>query len=143
MAYWLAKVKVEEETSRGAIRWTTEQFIVNAENATDAEVKLTEEYASYSYDWNVDQLKKILDEIDKYISTSKDYKISDNTMHAVRIDKFSDSSIDMYVRCFTNTDKWSEWLKVKERLAIAIKEIVEKNKASFAFPSQSIYVEKK
>ena len=95
------------------------------------------------YDTTIDQLKKIRDEIDKYISTSKDYKISDNTMHAVRIDKFSDSSIDMYVRCFTNTDKWSEWLKVKERLAIAIKEIVEKNKASFAFPSQSIYVEKK
>ena len=32
MAYWLAKVKVEEETSRGAIKWTTEQFLVNAEN---------------------------------------------------------------------------------------------------------------
>ena len=95
------------------------------------------------YDTTVDQLKKIRDEIDNYISSSEDYKKSDNTMHAVRIDKFSDSSIDMYVRCFTTTDKWSEWLKVKERLAIAIKEIVEKNKASFAFPSQSIYVEKK
>ena len=74
---------------------------------------------------------------------NKDYKISDNTEHAVRVDKFSDSSIDMYVRCFTVTDDWSEWLKVKERLALAIKEIVEENKASFAFPSQSIYVEKK
>ena len=95
------------------------------------------------YDTTVDQLKKIRDEIDEYITTSKDYKISENTTHAVRIDKFSDSSIDMYVRCFTNTDRWSEWLKVKERLAIAIKEIVERNKASFAFPSQSIYVEKK
>ena len=50
MAYWLAKVKVEEETSRGAMRWTTEQFLVNAENATDAEVKLTEEYSSYPHD---------------------------------------------------------------------------------------------
>jgi len=95
------------------------------------------------YDTTVDQLKKNRDEIEKYITTSKDYKISENTTHAVRIDKFSDSSIDMYVRCFTNTDRWSEWLKVKERLAIAIKEIVERNKASFAFPSQSIYVEKK
>ena len=95
------------------------------------------------YDTTVDQLKKIRDEIDNYILSSEDYKKSDNTMHAVRIDKFSDSSIDMYVRCFTNTDKWSEWLKVKERLAISIKQIVEKNKASFAFPSQSIYVEKK
>ncbi len=59
MAYWLAKVKVEEETSRGASRWTTEQFLVNAENATDAEVKLTQEYSTYSMEWHVDQLKQI------------------------------------------------------------------------------------
>jgi MscS family membrane protein len=49
----------------------------------------------------------------------------------------------MYIRCFTKTDDWNEWLVVKERLVISIKQIVEKNKASFAFPSQSIYVEKK
>jgi len=93
------------------------------------------------YNTTVEQLKKIRDEIEKYITTSKDYKTS--LGHAVRVDKFSDSSIDMYIRCFTVTDDWDEWLKVKERLAIEIKQIVEKNNASFAFPSQSIYVEKK
>ena len=93
------------------------------------------------YNTTVDQLKKVRDEIEKYITTHKDYKIS--LGHAVRVDKFSDSSIDMYIRCFTVTDDWDEWLKVKERLAIEIKQIVEKNNASFAFPSQSIYVEKK
>jgi len=93
------------------------------------------------YSTTVEQLKKIRDEIEKYITTHKDYKTS--LGHAVRIDKFSDSSIDMYIRCFTVTDDWDEWLKVKERLAIEIKQIVEKNNASFAFPSQSIYVEKK
>ncbi len=49
----------------------------------------------------------------------------------------------MYVRCFTKSDSWNEWLSVKEKLAIGIKKIVEKNKASFAFPSSSIYIEKK
>jgi MscS family membrane protein len=49
----------------------------------------------------------------------------------------------MYVRCFTKTNSWNEMLSVKERLAIEIKQIVEKNKAAFAFPSQSIYIEKK
>ena len=93
------------------------------------------------YNTTVDQLKKIRDEIEKYVTTHKDYKIS--LGHAVRVDKFSDSSIDMYIRCFTVTDDWDEWLAVKERLAIEIKQIVEKNNASFAFPSQSIYVEKK
>jgi len=93
------------------------------------------------YNTTVDQLKKVRDEIEKYITTHKDYKTS--LGNAVRVDKFSDSSIDMYIRCFTVTDDWDEWLKVKERLAIEIKQIVERNNASFAFPSQSIYVEKK
>ena len=93
------------------------------------------------YNTTVEQLKKIRDEIEKYVTTHKDYKV--DLGHAVRVDKFSDSSIDMYIRCFTVTDDWDEWLAVKERLAIEIKQIVEKNNASFAFPSQSIYVEKK
>ena len=93
------------------------------------------------YNTTVEQLKKIRDEIEKYITTHKDFKTS--LGNAVRVDKFSDSSIDMYIRCFTVTDDWDEWLAVKERLAIEIKQIVEKNNASFAFPSQSIYVEKK
>ena len=93
------------------------------------------------YNTTVEQLKKIRDEIEKYVTTHKDYKTS--LGHAVRVDKFSDSSIDMYVRCFTKTNSWNDWLTVKEKLAIEIKQIVEKNGASFAFPSQSIYVEKK
>ena len=35
------------------------------------------------------------------------------------------------------------YVRNKEKLALEIKQIVEKNGASFAFPSQSIYVEKK
>jgi len=93
------------------------------------------------YNTTVEQLKKIRNEIEKYVTTHKDFKTS--LGNAVRVDKFSDSSIDMYIRCFTVTDDWDEWLAVKERLAIEIKQIVEKNNASFAFPSQSIYVEKK
>jgi len=93
------------------------------------------------YSTTVEQLKKIRDEIEKYTTTHKDFKTS--LGYAVRVDKFADSSIDMYIRCFTATDDWDEWLAVKERLAIEIKQIVEKNNASFAFPSQSIYVEKK
>ena len=93
------------------------------------------------YDTTVDQLKIIRDQIEDHINKSEDYDI--NVGVAVRIDKFSDSSIDLYIRCFTKTDSWNEMLKVKERLAIEIKQIVEENKASFAFPSQSIYIEKK
>ena len=93
------------------------------------------------YDTTVDQLKKIRDEIEDYVKTHEDFNTE--VGYAVRIDKFAESSIDMYVRCFTKTNEWEKWLSVKERLAIQIKQIVEKNGAAFAFPSQSIYVEKK
>lgn len=93
------------------------------------------------YNTTVEQLKTIRNEIEDYIKKNEDYK--QELGYAIRVDKFANSSIDMYIRCFTKTDDWNEWLVVKERLVISIKQIVEKNKASFAFPSQSIYVEKK
>ena len=118
------------------------QFAENAVvNVSETSNWLISWIITLQYDTTVEQLKKIRDEIENYINTSEDYNTSVGV--AVRVDKFSDSSIDMYVRCFTKSGSWSNWLDVKERLAIGIKEIVEKNGAAFAFPSQSIYVEKK
>ena len=93
------------------------------------------------YDTTVDQLKKIRNEIENHINKSDDFDKAVGV--AVRVEKFSDSSIDMRVRCFTTSNSFSKWLEVKEKLAIEIKQIVEQNKAAFAFPSQSIYIEKK
>ena len=115
-----------------------ENAVINISETTNWIISWT---ITLQYNTTVEQLKKIRDEIEKYVTTHKDFKTS--LGNAVRVDKFSDSSIDMYIRCFTVTDDWDEWLAVKERLAIEIKQIVEKNSASFAFPSQSIYVEKK
>ena len=93
------------------------------------------------YDTTIDQLKIIRDEIEDHINKGEEYDQSVGV--AVRVDKFSDSSIDMYVRCFTKTNSWTNYLQVKENLALEIKKIVEGKGAAFAFPSQSIYVEKK
>jgi MscS family membrane protein len=118
------------------------QFAENAVvNVSETSNWLISWIITLQYDTTINQLKTVRNEIENYINNSEDYNTSIGV--AVRIDKFSDSSIDMYVRCFTKTDSWNEWLSVKERLAIEIKQIVEKNKASFAFPSQSIYIEKK
>ena len=115
-----------------------ENAVINISQTTNWIISWT---INLQYDTTVDQLKTIRNEIENYITKNEDYK--PDLGYAVRIDQFSESSIDMYIRCFTKTDDWDEWLAVKERLAISIKQIVEKNKASFAFPSQSIYVEKK
>ena len=93
------------------------------------------------YKTSVNQLKKIRDSITQLIKDKNDFAKNENSGFFVRIDSFSDSSIDMLVQAFTVTNDWSEFLKVKEELAVSIIEIVEANNAGFAFPSQSLYVE--
>ena len=115
-----------------------ENAVINISQTTNWIISWT---INLQYDSTIDQLKTIRNEIEDYIKKHEDYK--PDLGYAVRVDSFAESSIDMYIRCFTKTDDWDEWLAVKERLAIQIKQIVEKNEASFAFPSQSIYVEKK
>ena len=116
-----------------------EKAVINNSETTNRRIDwlIGLEYSSTS-----SQLKKCRDEIEKYILSSSDFLISDNTKIIVKLVQFSGSSIDIRVRAFTKTKDYLEWVSVKDTLIIAIKEIVEKNNASFAFPSQSIYVEK-
>ena len=93
------------------------------------------------YRTSVDQLKKIRDAIQKVIIENTSFAKNANTGYFVRVDSFSDSSIDMLVQAFTETNDWAEYLKIKEELAVNIMNIVEYNNAGFAFPSQSLYIE--
>ena len=96
------------------------------------------------YRTTVEQLKNIRNQIKEFIEKDQNFKNDDKSYFSssfVRIDSFSDSSIDMLVQSFTNVTNWNEYIKVKETLAITIKEIVENEKAGFAFPSQSLYLE--
>jgi MscS family membrane protein len=89
-----------------------------------------------------EQLRNIRDQIESYIQNNGSFVKSSEQPLFVRIEKFSDSSIDLLIYCFVTTKVWGEWLSIKEELALEVKNIVEKNKAGFAFPSQSIYIEK-
>ena len=89
-----------------------------------------------------EQLKIIKGQIENFIKESEDFSTTADTILSVKIDQFAASSIDIKLICYTKTAAYLEWMNVKDILAIEIKNIVEKNKASFAFPSTSIYVEK-
>ena len=96
------------------------------------------------YRTSVDQLKNIRNNVKKFIDEDENFANDGSSYYKssfVRIENFSDSSIDMLVECFTKNSNWSNFIEIKEKLAIRIKEIVEKENAGFAFPSQSIYVE--
>lgn len=91
------------------------------------------------YNTSIDQLKNIRSRIEDYILKSADFASPEEVSTFVRIDSFNDSSIDIMLYCFTKTTKWGEWLAVKEELAYNIKDIVENEGSSFAFPSRTLY----
>ncbi|KEA45387.1 mechanosensitive ion channel protein [Campylobacter mucosalis] len=59
----------------------------------------------------------------------------------VALDKLNDSSIDILIYCFTKTTIRAEFLQVQQEIILGIMDIIAKNNLSFAFPSQSLYVE--
>jgi len=93
------------------------------------------------YRTTIEQLKTIRDGIEAYVLGSDEFAHPPEVSTFVRIDKFSDSSIDIMLYCFTKTTDWGAWLEIKERLAYHIKDVVEGAGSSFAFPSTSLYVE--
>jgi len=95
-----------------------------------------------TYESTTDQIKNICLEIGEEIKSNRDFIVNAKYQLFVRVDKFNDSSIDILIYTFTNTNDWDRYLLIKENLALSIKHIVEKNECSFAFPSSSIYIEK-
>ena len=95
-----------------------------------------------TYDTSIENLKLICQSIEEYINNNNDFIVNEEYQLFVRVEKFNDSSIDILIYTFTNTNEWRSYLEIKEQLALRIKFIVENNKSSFAFPSTSIYVEK-
>jgi MscS family membrane protein len=76
----------------------------------------------------------------KFVSLDNKLGIKSSVM--VYLDGFSDSSMDILIYTFSKTTNWQKWLAVKEDILYKIWDILEANNLEFAFPSQSIYIEK-
>ncbi len=86
------------------------------------------------------RLRKHYQKSNKFVSLDNKLGIKSTLM--VYLDRFSDSSIDILIYSFTKTTNWQEWLEVKQDVLYKIWTILETNNLEFAFPSQSIYLEK-
>jgi MscS family membrane protein len=101
-------------------------------------------------DWNIQleyrtsaaQLRYIRQEIEDYMTASPDFVNPPEATLQVRLNQFGQSSIDIAMICFTNTNVFTEFMEIKERLLLKVKEVVEESGAAFALPASSLYVEK-
>ncbi len=92
------------------------------------------------YGTSKEQIDAIVSDIRNMLQSHP--QIAKNATLLVNFDEFADSSLSIFVYCFTNTANWAKYLAIKEDVNKKIMDIVAKHGSDFAFPSQSIYVEK-
>lgn len=110
--------------------------IVNWSAMTRRRVKMT---LGLTYSTTPDQMQNILNEMRELLKNDPD--IDQRTIY-VNFSDYNDSSLGIFCYYYTRPTVWGEHLNVKERINLEFMRIVRKNGASFAFPSQSIYIEK-
>ncbi len=89
---------------------------------------------------DADKIGAIVDEIRTMLK--QDENIDTGQTLLVYFDAFADSSLNIMVYCFTKTTVWAEWLAAQQAVYLKIIDIVKRHNADFAFPSQTLYVEK-
>ena len=92
-----------------------------------------------TYSTTTEQISQIVSDIKQMLLDHEGISHDDTLL--VNFESFGDSSLNIFIYCFTNTANWEDYLKTREDINLKIMQIVEKNGSSFAFPSQSIYVE--
>jgi len=149
---WIQTPEVEGTVENIGIRSTRvrafTQALISVPNATIANSPITnwsqmgkrriKTRLGLTYSTTKEQMQKILDDLRQMLKNHPD--IHNDTI-MIRFDEFGDSSLSIFCYFFTTTTIWTKFLEVREDINFKIMEIVEKNGSSFAFPSQSIYVE--
>ncbi len=91
-----------------------------------------------TYGTKREEIKKVVEAIQKYIDEHK----QTNQDGKVKFMDFGASSLDIMVLYFIDTMDYDQFLNVKQEINYKIMEIVESCQTDFAFPTQTIHLQK-
>jgi MscS family membrane protein len=91
-----------------------------------------------TYKTKIDKIEKAKKIIEKAIN---DCDLCDEKP-TIAFDEFGTSSLNILVVFFTKSGAWIDMVKAKDEVGLKIKKEFEKNKIDFAFPTQTIHLEK-
>ncbi len=114
--------------------------VTNWSKMTNRRIKMR---IGLEYRTNREQIKQILQRIKDYLQNNTEIETdASKVVNLVYLVEFNTSSIDILLYYFTKTTNWQEWMRIREANMLEFMKIIEEAGASFAFPSQQIYVEK-
>lgn len=111
------------------------ESVINWTKRSKRRIKMT---IGLTYSTTSAQMETILHQIRELLKNDPD--IHQQTIYINFLD-FNDSSLGILCYFFTKTVNWGDYMDIRERINLELMHIVEANGASFAFPSQSIYIE--
>ena len=92
-----------------------------------------------TYGTTSEQITQIIADIKSMLQNHEGIAQDESLM--VNFNDFGDSSLNIFIYTFAHTANWAKYLRIKEEIHLKIMKIVEENGSSFAFSSQSVYVE--
>jgi MscS family membrane protein len=107
----------------------------NITQSTQRRVKFT---LQLTYGAKSENILNIIDQIKIEVDAHPDTCDETN----VRFTEFGSSSLNILVMYFVNSNEFEKMIEVKEMLNLKIMQIVEDNHCSFAYPTQTIHLEK-
>ncbi len=118
------------------------QMIANnpIENFSRRDIRRIKARIGLVYSTTNEQIEAIVQDIRNMLQSHPG--IAKKATLLVNFDEFEDSSLSIFIYCFTNTADWAKYLAIKEDINLKIIEIVHRHGSDFAFPSESIYIEK-
>ena len=91
-----------------------------------------------TYDATPEQLQQAVQAIRDVIESDERL---DQSFYLVNFFEFGAHSLDIYCYLFTRTTNWAEHMQIRQEFLLAVMVAIQKLGLSFAFPSQSIYLE--
>ncbi len=105
------------------------------ENLTLRNLRRMKFNVGLKYDTPGEVMLKISKEIEEFVN--KHPATNNDTL--VTFDSFGESALNLQVLYFIEIVDYNEYMKIREEINYRIMEIVAKNDAGFAFPSQTVY----
>ena len=109
------------------------------ENFSRRGIRRIKMHIGLTYATSSEQIVQITEAIKAMLEQHEGISHEDSLM--VNFDSFGDSALNIFIYTFTKTANWAKYLETREDIHLKIMKIIEENGSSFAFPSQSIYVE--
>lgn len=90
-----------------------------------------------TYDSTVEQVESLVSNIENYLKGNSDI---DQEFMLVKFTTFNESSLDLFIYCFTVTTDWTLHLSVKQDVNLKVMGLVEELGMGIAFPTQTVHL---